>query len=320
MLAVMQDDHLTGCARIEEGMVIAREQGAQLLIAFALTALGQVANAQHDYALAFARHKESLAIRRELGDKFRIASGIIHLGTVVCDKHDYAGAQSLYQEGLALFQELGAEWEIANVLNYLGQLALLQGDSTQAWALLQESLARWRSLGTLQWKGIAECLEGLAGTCAVQQQFVEAARLFGAAEASREFLGATPPPLVGISAANKLAALHTQLDEAAFVAAWAEGRKLTAEQAVEYALALPDLSAPASAPVLELPVTTPAGLTARELEVLRLLVQGLTYAQIADKLVVSRRTVNAHTTSIYSKLGVTSRAMATRLAVEQRLV
>lgn len=64
----------------------------------------------------------------------------------------------------------------------------------------------------------------------------------------------------------------------------------------------------------------PAGLTGREIEVLRLLVQGLTYAQIADQLVVSRRTVNAHATSIYSKLGVTSRAMATRLAVEQHLV
>lgn len=61
------------------------------------------------------------------------------------------------------------------------------------------------------------------------------------------------------------------------------------------------------------------GLTTREVEVLRLLVQGLTYAQIADTLVVSRRTVNAHATSIYSKLGVTSRAQATRLAIEQRL-
>jgi DNA-binding NarL/FixJ family response regulator len=61
-------------------------------------------------------------------------------------------------------------------------------------------------------------------------------------------------------------------------------------------------------------------LTAREVEVLRLLVQGLTYAQIAERLIVSQRTVNAHASSIYSKLGVTSRAMATRLAVEQHLV
>jgi DNA-binding NarL/FixJ family response regulator len=60
-------------------------------------------------------------------------------------------------------------------------------------------------------------------------------------------------------------------------------------------------------------------LTAREIEVLRLLAHGLTYAQIADKLVVSRRTVNTHAASIYSKLGVTSRAAATRFAIDQHL-
>jgi DNA-binding NarL/FixJ family response regulator len=74
------------------------------------------------------------------------------------------------------------------------------------------------------------------------------------------------------------------------------------------------------APVAPIPPTYPAGLTAREVEVLRLLAQGLTYAQIADKLIISRRTVNGHVTSIYSKLGVTTRATATRFAVEHNLV
>ena len=66
--------------------------------------------------------------------------------------------------------------------------------------------------------------------------------------------------------------------------------------------------------------TYPAGLTAREAEVLRLLAQGLTYVQIADLLIISRRTVNGHVTSIYSKLGVTARVEATRFAVEHQLV
>ena len=64
----------------------------------------------------------------------------------------------------------------------------------------------------------------------------------------------------------------------------------------------------------------PAGLTAREVEVLQLWVQGLTYIQIADALVISRRTVNAHVTSIYSKLGVTSRTAAMRFAADHHLV
>ena len=64
----------------------------------------------------------------------------------------------------------------------------------------------------------------------------------------------------------------------------------------------------------------PAGLTAREAEVLRLLAQGWTDAQIAEHLVISVRTVNHHTTSLYSKLGVSSRAAATHYAIEHHLL
>src|SRR5207237_8225742 len=64
----------------------------------------------------------------------------------------------------------------------------------------------------------------------------------------------------------------------------------------------------------------PAGLTAREVEVLRLLAQGWTDAQIAEHLVLSPRTVNRHTASLYSKLGVSSRAAATRYAIEHHVI
>jgi DNA-binding NarL/FixJ family response regulator len=66
--------------------------------------------------------------------------------------------------------------------------------------------------------------------------------------------------------------------------------------------------------------TYPAGLTAREVEVLRLVAQGLTDAQVAEQLVISPRTVNWHLTSIYSKIQVSSRAAATRYAIEHKLV
>ena len=59
---------------------------------------------------------------------------------------------------------------------------------------------------------------------------------------------------------------------------------------------------------------------AREVDVLRLVAQGLTDAQVADKLVITRRTVNWYLTSIYGKIGVSSRSAATRYAFEHRLV
>jgi DNA-binding NarL/FixJ family response regulator len=63
-----------------------------------------------------------------------------------------------------------------------------------------------------------------------------------------------------------------------------------------------------------------AGLTSREVEVLRLVAQGMSDAQVADKLVVSLRTVHSHLRSIYRKLQVSSRNEAARWAVERRLV
>ena len=100
---------------------------------------------------------------------------------------------------------------------------------------------------------------------------------------------------------------------------------MTLAEAITYALTLLDApitvpSTVTSIPLLPLPQTYPAGLTTREVEVLRLLVQRLTYPQIAEKLVISRRTVNAHVTSIYSKLGVTAREAAIHFAVEHQLV
>ena len=64
----------------------------------------------------------------------------------------------------------------------------------------------------------------------------------------------------------------------------------------------------------------PAGLSIREVEVLRLVAGGLTDAQIADRLVLSTRTVSTHLRSIYNKVGVNSRSAATRFAVEHHLI
>jgi DNA-binding CsgD family transcriptional regulator len=68
------------------------------------------------------------------------------------------------------------------------------------------------------------------------------------------------------------------------------------------------------------PAPCPLGLSGREIEVLRLVADGLTNAQIAERLFISPKTVSTHLVSIFGKLGVTSRAGATRAAVEHALI
>ena len=104
--------------------------------------------------------------------------------------------------------------------------------------------------------------------------------------------------------------MRAQLGDGPFEAAWAAGRTLTLEQAPAV------LRAPATAASA---ADRADGLTAREVEVLRLVAEGLTDAQVAERLVLSLRTVHAHLRSIYRKLAVRSRSAATRYAVEHGL-
>jgi hypothetical protein len=84
--------------------------------------------------------------------------------------------------------------------------------------------------------GIAECLEGWAELAAVEEQPERAARLFGAAAALRETLGAPLPPSDRVEYERRLATLRSTLGEPAFASAWNAGRALTWQQAADDAL------------------------------------------------------------------------------------
>lgn len=68
------------------------------------------------------------------------------------------------------------------------------------------------------------------------------------------------------------------------------------------------------------PPKYPDNLTEREVEILVLVAEGLTDAQVAEKLIISPRTVQGHLRSIYTKIDVTSRGAATRYAMEYKLI
>jgi DNA-binding CsgD family transcriptional regulator len=118
-------------------------------------------------------------------------------------------------------------------------------------------------------------------------------------------------------AAAARAEVRARLGDQAFDRAFAEGQTMTLEDL----LAIPHPPADAIPRAQTSPTSIPyEPLTGRELEVLHLLAQDFSNPQIAERLVVSRRTVEAHLRSIYDKLGVRSRDAAIRFALEHGLV
>ena len=133
---------------------------------------------------------------------------------------------------------MGHSSSTAIALSRLGQMVFRGGDYQRALALFQESLVLRRTLGSRE--GVARSLVGLASVALAQARPEHAARLFGAAEAMRDLVNAPLPPADRVDYERQLAALQKELDETTFAAAWAEGRAMTLEQAIEYALA-PDV-------------------------------------------------------------------------------
>ncbi|MBV9691348.1 MAG: response regulator transcription factor [Ktedonobacteraceae bacterium] len=120
-----------------------------------------------------------------------------------------------------------------------------------------------------------------------------------------------------------LAAVRAELGEQIFAEAMADGRTMSPEQAIaeQAHLLVPTRIDKAGTNQHESPAPAyPNDLTEREVEVLRLVARGLTDAQVAESLVISPRTVNAHLRSIYGKLNITSRHAATLFALEQHLI
>jgi DNA-binding CsgD family transcriptional regulator len=214
------------------------------------------------------------------------------------------------QEAFENLNALGDLRSLIRVAVGLGRIALDTGELQTARTHWHEGLSLAQEVSD-KW-AIAHCIDGFASLATLEHQSKLAALLFGAADGLRERIGAGLPPAFQAWRERELPLARSALGDQAFDTAFADGHHLT----IERALALLDTPAP-NAPPASKPEAIP--LSAREIEVLRLLAEGLTNAQIAEKLVISPTTVNAHLRHIYVKLDVTSRIAAARFAVEHGL-
>jgi len=219
-----------------ETLALARQLGEKLMTVSSLRDLGLVALYQGDYAQAQTWLEEGLALARTNRDWHEFCANLLNqLGRVALYQGDYAQAQAKHEESLTLFRERGYDKRsYAYVLCHLGPVYLYQGQPERAGAVLKESMRLWQEVE--DWHGNVWNLERLAEVAAAQGDPLRGARLWGAAEAQREVLGAPLPPPERTRYEPAWAAARRQVTEAAWRTAWAEGRRMPFDQALTYAL------------------------------------------------------------------------------------
>jgi DNA-binding CsgD family transcriptional regulator len=223
----------------------------------------------------------------------------------------YERAQTLFEAALEMARITGNRMGQAVSLNNLGLVELCRGDYARAAKLSSESLRLSEEL--LDHQVLTWSLDALAAVCAQQGSVGRAARLWGAAEVLREASGFPQPPDDKRVLEPFLETARSRLDEAAFQAAWEEGRAMTEEQAVGYVLSEEEEREPPTLVAVPEQQPSPANepterLTIREQEVALLVARGLTNRQIARELSISEHTVANHVRKILKKLGLRSRA------------
>ena len=335
-----QGGYARAYALFEESLVLFREVGSKWGMAFSLLRLAQVRFVtQIEQATVSSLLEESLAFFREVGQKAGLARCLSLAGQVALSRGDAGRARAYAKESLRLSREMGYQTATVESLAVLARVAATEGDVREAYTLFEESLMLARNVSD---KGmLAFCLEGMASFLVTQsaekrilqtgrsqeagrEGILWAARLWGAAEGLRESAGTPLSPIERADYERTVATARTLLGEQSFAQAWDEGRMVTPEQAIAARgqTLIPDRT-PTKARTTKHknPASLyPNDLTEREVEVLRLVAQGLSDAEVAEILVISPRTVNAHLRSIYSKLNITSRTASTYFAIEHHLI
>jgi predicted ATPase/DNA-binding SARP family transcriptional activator len=218
----------------EKAVALVREAGDQRGVADAVLALADIAQYLTTGETAWAHGTEARQLMQALGEPVGLARSLEMLAGIALRRLDVQAARPLLEELLAICRQLDDPDRLIHALEQSGHLARDEGGCSQARALYQESLRLCR-----EWDypyPLAQSLEDLAVLAGREGQAERASRVLGAAEAFCERLGLRPPLGAPPEYERTVTEGRAALGEAAFAVAWAQGRAMSLEQAVEYAL------------------------------------------------------------------------------------
>jgi DNA-binding CsgD family transcriptional regulator/tetratricopeptide (TPR) repeat protein len=309
----MLGEHERALPMAQEALALARTVSNPTLddrfdAALMLRIIGDTLMERARYADAEVYLERSLEAFRDLGSDANASYSLSHLGLCAYGRDDLARARACCDQALALARASGTAWVMAKALAYLGFVACACGDPAAAAPAFAEAFSQGRS--AVDKVGSHVRLTGVAVLAMRVGAPEVAARLLGAAEAQSQALGMPVQVPLREVYEHTWDAARSALGAARFSAACAEGRALPVEQAVAEAWDFARAFGSDSPTADRARSGGDAVLTPRELEVLRLVADGLTNREIADVLYISVPTVKRHLSTVFGKLGVTSRVDA----------
>jgi predicted ATPase len=226
------------CGRYsEESLEVSQQAGDELGAAWARVGLGLSVMSGSDYEAATSHLQEALRSFRQLDEGYGVAHVTTFLGMVAMMHGDEGRATPMFEEGLAAARRIGDRSSTYIALYNLAQAALSRSDYDGAASLFEEGVTLSEQMGDRA--NIAYCLEGIAVVASARGEAERSGRLIGAAEELHEAVG-VPVYLYYEPHRSRYertaAAVRSQLGEKAFEEVRAEGRAMTFEQAVAYAL------------------------------------------------------------------------------------
>ncbi|HLN62816.1 MAG TPA: tetratricopeptide repeat protein [Symbiobacteriaceae bacterium] len=289
----------------EQALAQARAMGDRVLVTDAQFMLGRLALARGDGEEARDRLTEVLRVTRLIKATHFERITQTMLGHAYLLLREYDRARTEVEQGLAAARAQGADGAVAWGLRLLGIIAGAQGHCDEALRLQRESL-RIETRDPSQKPGLALGL-CMTGVWLVHLgQAAQGLRLIAAADAVHP-LATALDPLERPYLQPALDTARSALGSDGYERAWAGGAALPLETALAEALRekAPDL---------------PAGLTAREAEVVRLVAEGLSDREVGARLFISPRTVDTHLRNIFTKTGVDSRTALAAWAMRAGLL
>jgi predicted ATPase/DNA-binding SARP family transcriptional activator len=257
-ILLFQQHYARAIVVLEEAIALYKELGDESGGAFALANFGyaMLHGGYRERVPTFVQEAEEL-MTGDLDGPPRAYLRII-LAAAAQGEGDLDSAASQLEVALAMARELGDLRNTAMSLFILGNVEIARGDFDRGVMLLEEGAGISRGLGDLL--GAAYYVWVFGNVNALRRNPIKAARLWGAAEALRERMGMSFShfDLAASGYEQDLAAVRSALDEASFEAVWAEGRAMSPDQALEYAVGEVEESAAAAPTVPPLPKRTPS--------------------------------------------------------------